>query len=133
MRNDPSLRSRPIAVGGNSAERGVILTCNYEARYFGVRSAMASIMAKKLCPDLLIIPHRREAYKEASVAMRHIFYDYTERVESLSLDEAYLDVSNSEYCSGSATRIAEEIRMRTQDELQLTVSASVAPISFWPR
>ena len=130
MRDDPSLGSRPIAVGGNAAERGVISTCNYEARHFGVHSAMSSVMAKKLCPDLLILPHRMEAYKEASVAMRHIFYDYTELVEPLSLDEAYLDVSDSEYCGGSATRIAEQIRMRVYEELRLTISAGVAPNKF---
>jgi len=130
MRDDPSLRSRPIAVGGNSEARGVISTCNYEARHFGVRSAMSSAVAKNLCPDLLILPHRMEAYKEASVAMRHIFYDYTELVEPLSLDEAFLDVSDSDHCEGSATRIAEQIRMRVYDELRLTVSAGVAPNKF---
>ncbi len=130
MRDDPSLRSRPIAVGGNSEQRGVISTCNYEARAFGVRSAMSSAMAKKLCPDLLILPHRMDAYKEASVQMRHIFYGYTELVEPLSLDEAFLDVTHSEYCGGSATRIAEQIRQRVYDELKLTVSAGVAPNKF---
>lgn len=130
MRDDPTLSSRPIAVGGNSAERGVISTCNYLARSFGVRSAMPSIIAKKLCPDLIILPHRMEAYKTASVAMRHIFYDYTDLVEPLSLDEAYLDVSESEHCAGSATRIAEQIRARVYDELQLTISAGVAPNKF---
>lgn len=97
---------------------------------FGVRSAMASAMAKKLCPDLLILPHRMEAYKTASLAMRHIFYDYTELVEPLSLDEAYLDVSNSEHCFGSATLMAEQIRARVYDELHLTISAGVAPNKF---
>jgi DNA polymerase-4 len=130
MRDDPSLRSRPIAVGGSSDQRGVISTCNYEARHFGVRSAMSSIMAKKLCPDLLILPHRMEAYKEASLGMRHIFYDYTDLVEPLSLDEAYLDVSDSKHCAGSATRIAEQIRQRIYDELRLTISAGVAPNKF---
>lgn len=130
MRDDPSLRSRPIAVGGSSELRGVISTCNYEARHFGVRSAMPSLMAKKLCPDLLILPHRMDAYKEASVGMRHIFYDYTDLVEPLSLDEAYLDVSASEHCAGSATRIAEQIRQRVYDELKLTISAGVAPNKF---
>lgn len=130
MRDDPSLRLRPIAVGGNSDERGVISTCNYEARQFGVRSAMSAVMAKKLCPDLLILPHRMDAYKEASVGMRHIFYDYSELVEPLSLDEAYLDVSDSEHCSGSATRIAEQIRQRIYEELRLTISAGVAPNKF---
>lgn len=130
MRDDPSLRSRPIAVGGSSEQRGVISTCNYEARHFGVRSAMPSIAAKKLCPDLIILPHRMEAYKEASVAMRHIFYEYTDLVEPLSLDEAYLDVSASEFCAGSATHIAEQIRQRIADELKLSISAGVAPNKF---
>lgn len=130
VRDDPSLRLRPIAVGGNSEQRGVISTCNYEARQFGVRSAMSSSMAKKLCPDLIILPHRMDAYRDASLSMRHIFYDYTDMVEPLSLDEAYLDVSASEHCSGSATRIAEQIRQRIYDELKLTVSAGVAPNKF---
>lgn len=130
MRDDPSLRSRPIAVGGNSEQRGVISTCNYEARAFGVHSAMSSAIAKKLCPDLLILPHRMDAYKEASVQIRHIFYDYTELVEPLSLDEAFLDVTQSEHCGGSATRMAEQIRQRVYDELKLTISAGVAPNKF---
>lgn len=130
MRDDPSLRHRPIAVGGNVEQRGVISTCNYEARHFGVRSAMSAAAAKKLCPDLLILPHRMDAYREASVRMRHIFYAYTELVEPLSLDEAYLDVSASEYYQGSATRIAQAIRERIYDELQLNVSAGVAPNKF---
>lgn len=130
MRDDPSLRSRPVAVGGSSEHRGVISTCNYEARRFGVRSAMSSATAKKLCPDLIIVPHRMEAYREASVSMRHIFYEYTELVEPLSLDEAYLDVTNSDYCEGSATRIAEQIRQRIYDEIRLSVSAGVAPNKF---
>lgn len=130
MRDDPSLRCRPVAVGGGSEQRGVISTCNYEARRFGVRSAMSSAVAKKLCPDLIIVPHRMEAYREASVNMRHIFYQYTELVEPLSLDEAYLDVSHSEYCNGSATRIAEQIRERIYDEVKLSVSAGVAPNKF---
>lgn len=130
MRDDPSLRARPIAVGGSSEQRGVISTCNYEARRFGVRSAMSSIAAKKLCPDLIIVPHRMEAYREASVSMRHIFYQYTELVEPLSLDEAFLDVTNSDHCRGSATRIAEQIRQRVYDEIKLRVSAGVAPNKF---
>jgi DNA polymerase IV len=130
MRDDPSLRFRPIAVGGRVEQCGVISTCNYEARHYGVHSAMSSAMARKLCPDLIILPHRMEAYRKASLQMRHIFYDYTELVEPLSLDEAFLDVSNSEYCQGSATRIAETIRQRIFDEVQLTVSAGVAPNKF---
>lgn len=130
MRDDPALRNRPMAVGGSSDRRGVISTCNYEARRYGVRSAMASAYAKRLCPDLLIVPHRMDAYREASLAMRHIFYDFSERVEPLSLDEAYLDVTDSEHCRGSATRIAEAIRERVRDTLGITISAGVAPNKF---
>lgn len=130
MRDDPALRNRPMAVGGASDRRGVISTCNYEARRYGVRSAMASAYAKRLCPDLLIVPHRMDAYREASLAMRHIFYDFSERVEPLSLDEAYLDVTNSEHCQGSATRIADAIRERVRDTLGITISAGVAPNKF---
>jgi DNA polymerase IV len=130
MRDDSSLRARPIAVGGATDHRGVISTCNYQARQFGVKSAMSSAIAKRLCPDLIILPHRMDAYREASVQMRHIFYRYTELVEPLSLDEAYLDVSQSEMCRGSATLIAQEIRTRVFDEVGITVSAGVAPNKF---
>lgn len=130
MRDDPSLRNRPMAVGGSADRRGVISTCNYEARRYGIHSAMASATARRLCPDLLIVPHRMEAYREASQALRHIFYDYAERVEPLSLDEAFLDVSDSEHCQGSATRIAEEIRQRVSSTLGISVSAGVAGNKF---
>jgi DNA polymerase-4 len=130
MRDDPSLRHLPIAVGGGADRRGVISTCNYEARRYGVHSAMPSATARRLCPDLIILPHRMDAYREASLRMRHIFYEYTDLVEPLSLDEAFLDVTDSPYCSGSATRIAEEIRRRVEQELGITVSAGVAPNKF---
>ncbi|WP_347330825.1 DNA polymerase IV [Marinimicrobium locisalis] len=130
MRDDPALRNRPMAVGGASDRRGVISTCNYEARRYGVHSAMASAYAKRLCPDLLIVPHRMDAYRDASLVMRHIFYDFSERVEPLSLDEAFLDVTDSEHCQGSATRIAEAIRERVRESLGITISAGVAPNKF---
>lgn len=130
MRDDPSLVNRPIAVGGRSESRGVISTCNYEARRFGVRSAMPASHAKRLCPDLLILPHRMEAYREASLHMRSIFYEYTELIEPLSLDEAFLDVSDSDHHSGSATLIAQEIRERIRKEIGITVSAGIAPNKF---
>lgn len=130
IRDDPSLRHRPIAVGGDADKRGVISTCNYEARRFGIRSAMASATAKRLCPDLIILPHRMEVYRATSARMRQIFYEYTELVEPLSLDEAFLDVTNSDYCRGSATLIAEEIRRKIKTELGITVSAGVAPNKF---
>lgn len=130
MRDDPSLRGRPMAVGGSADRRGVISTCNYEAREFGVHSAMASATALRLCPDLIIVPGNMDKYRQASMAIREIFFDYTELVEPLSLDEAYLDVSDTELCQGSATLIAEEIRQRVFDKLAITVSAGVAPNKF---
>ncbi|QLF92460.1 DNA polymerase IV [Pseudomonas sp. ABC1] len=130
MRDDPSLANRPLAVGGAAERRGVIATCNYEARAYGVRSAMASAQALKLCPDLLIIRPRFEAYREASREIHGIFRDYTEQIEPLSLDEAYLDVTQCTQFSGSATRIAEDIRRRVWKQLRITVSAGVAPNKF---
>lgn len=130
MRDDPRLRDRPMAVGGSPQQRGVISTCNYEARRFGIHSAMASSTALRLCPDLIIVPHRIDEYRKAALVMRHIFHDYTDLVEAVSLDEAYLDVSHSTHHSGSATRIAEEIRRRIARELNITVSAGVAPSKF---
>lgn len=130
MRDDPSLRGRPVAVGGDASRRGVISTCNYEAREYGVRSAMASAHAMRLCRDLLIIPPNMEKYRRASKAMRDIFFDYTDLVEPLSLDEAFLDVSTCERHAGSATLIARDIRTRIADKLGITVSAGVAPNKF---
>lgn len=130
MRDDPSLAGRPLAVGGSAERRGVIATCNYEARAYGVRSAMSSHHALKLCPDLLIVRPRFDAYREASREIHAILRDFTEIIEPLSLDEAYLDVSASQHFSGSATRIAQEIRRRVWQELRITVSAGVAPNKF---
>ncbi len=130
MRDDPRLRGRPLAVGGDPSRRGVVATCNYEARAYGVRSAMASGYAKKLCPDLLIVPPRMAVYREVSEAIQAIFSDYTSLIQPLSLDEAYLDVSESEACRGSATLIAQTIRQRVRDAQQITVSAGVAPNKF---
>ena len=130
MRDDPRLRDLPMAVGGSASRRGVISTCNYVARKYGVHSAMSSAHAMRLCPNLVIIPGNMEKYCEASKVMRSIFYEFTELVEPLSLDEAYLDVSQSSACAGSATLIAEKIRQRIFDELKITVSAGVAPNKF---
>jgi len=130
MRDDPRLTNKPLAVGGAADRRGVIATCNYEARAYGVRSAMSSRHALKLCPDLLIVKPRMDAYKAVSRQIQAIFRDYTEIIEPLSLDEAYLDVSDSPHFAGSATRIAQEIRRRVSQELHITVSAGVAPNKF---
>ncbi|KQQ68109.1 DNA polymerase IV [Pseudomonas sp. Leaf127] len=130
MRDNPKLAGIPLAVGGSADRRGVIATCNYEARAFGVRSAMSSHHALKLCPDLTIVKPRMDAYKEASREIQSIFRDYTDLIEPLSLDEAYLDVSESTRFDGSATRIAQDIRRRVSNQLHITVSAGVAPNKF---
>lgn len=130
MRDDPNLRGRPIAVGGASDRRGVISTCNYEARSYGVRSAMPSSQAKKLCPDLIVVPGDMKKYREVSGQIRDIFRDYSDEIEPLSLDEAYLDVTDSAHCQGSATLIAREIRQRVESSLGITISAGVAPNKF---
>ncbi len=130
MRDDPALAGLPVAVGGSADRRGVITTCNYLARGYGVHSAMPSAQARRLCPGLIIIPPDFAKYREASQRIRRIFHDYTEFVEPLSLDEAFLDVSAAEACHGSATLIAREIRRRVRTEVGITVSAGVAPNKF---
>ena len=129
MRDNPELQNKPIAVGGDG-ERSVLCTCNYVARSFGVRSAMPAIKAKQLCPDLLIVPGRMEVYKEISNQIRTIFAQYTDLIEPLSLDEAYLDVSESRLFNGSATLIAEDIRRQIFKVTGLTASAGVSVNKF---
>lgn len=130
MRDDPSLRELPIAIGGASDRRGVVATCNYVAREYGVRSAMPTAHARRLCPSLLTIPPNMEKYRQAAQRIRRIFLDYTELVEPLSLDEAFLDVSDCKRRQGSATLIAREIRDRIWREVGVTASAGVAPNKF---
>ncbi|KII80369.1 DNA polymerase IV [Vibrio renipiscarius] len=130
MRDHPQYRGRPLAVGGSEKQRGVISTCNYEARKFGVRSAMPTARALQLCPDLLVVRGRMEVYKQVSRQIRAIFERYTPLIEPLSLDEAYLDVTDASLCRGSATLIAQAIRQDIENELNLTASAGVAPIKF---
>ncbi|MFA5631331.1 MAG: DNA polymerase IV [Porticoccaceae bacterium] len=130
MRDDPSLRHIPMAVGGSAERRGVIATCNYEARRFGVRSAMSSWQAMKLCPGLVLLPVSMDKYRIASNALRRIFLDYTDSVEMVSVDEAYLDVTTTDKQRGSATLIAQAIRERARREIGITVSAGVATNKF---
>jgi DNA polymerase-4 len=130
MRDDPRLRSVPMAVGGDPGRRGVIATCNYVARELGIRSAMPSATAKKLCPELLILPGNMEKYRQASEQISQIFRQYTDWVEPLSLDEAFLDVSQSQVCAGSATRMAQQIRQQVQQQVGISISAGVAPNKF---
>ncbi|MDP3674566.1 MAG: DNA polymerase IV [Novosphingobium sp.] len=129
QRDEPALRGLPLAVGGSS-ERGVVAAASYEARKFGVRSAMSSAVAVRLCPELIFRKPRFEVYKEVSNRIRAIFEDYTPHVEPLSLDEAYLDVTADIRGIGSATRIAELIRARIKAETGLTASAGVSYNKF---
>ena len=129
QRDDPSLRGKPLAVGGDGP-RGVLTTCSYEARKFGCRSAMPSVTAKRLCPQLIFRPPRFPVYTAISYQIRDIFLDYTPLVEPLSLDEAFLDVTEDLRGIGSATRIAELIRNRIKQETGLTASAGVSYNKF---
>ena len=129
QRDEPGLRGLPVAVGG-SAARGVVAAASYEARKFGVRSAMPSVRALRLCPDLVFRKPRFDVYKHVSSQIRAIFLDYTPHVEPLSLDEAYLDVTADNHGIGSATRIAELIRARIRAETGLTASAGVSYNKF---
>jgi len=123
MRERPELADRPIAVGGGS-RRGVVTTCNYPARAFGVRSAMPGFMARERCPHLVFLPVRFDLYREESARIRAILHEYSPLVEPLSLDEAYLDVSHHDrYAWG----LAKEIRQRIRETTQLTASAGIAP------
>ncbi len=130
MRDNPEYRGRPLAVGGHEKQRGVLSTCNYEARKFGIRSAMPTGQALKLCPSLLVVPGRMQVYKAVSKQIRAIFERYTLIIEPLSLDEAYLDVTDCTLLHGSATLIAESIRKDIWNELNLTASAGIAPLKF---
>lgn len=130
MRDNPALRGKPIAVGGSPERRGVVATCNYEAREFGIHSAMASATARRLCPDLIIIRTDMEKYRLASSQIHEIFQRYTDLIEPLSLDEAFLDVSDCDEFRGSATRIAEAIRNEVREVVGITISAGIAPNKF---
>jgi DNA polymerase-4 len=129
QRDDPELRGKPVAVGG-SRERGVVAAASYEARAFGVHSAMPSITAKRKCPDLIFVKPRFDAYKAISLQIRDIFAEYTPIIEPLSLDEAYLDITENLKGINSATQIAEEIRARIRAETELTASAGVSYNKF---
>jgi len=130
MRENPSLRGRPLVVGGDPDRRGTVATCNYEARKFGIHSAMASKTARKRCPEVLFLKPRFELYREVSAEIREIFLDYTNRVEPLSLDEAYLDVTRCRLFGGVATDIARDIKRRILEHTKLTASAGVSYNKF---
>lgn len=127
--DNPELRGKSIAVGGSS-QRGVVAAASYEARKFGVRSAMSSVIAKRQCPELIFVKPRFERYKEISNRIRHIFFEYTDLVEPLSLDEAYLDVTENKKGNPSASLIAKEIRQKIFEKTGLTASAGISINKF---
>jgi DNA polymerase-4 len=129
QRDNPELRGKPVAVGG-SRERGVVAAASYEARKYGVRSAMASVVAARKCPNLIFVKPRFDAYKTASNQIREIFLAYTPLVEPLSLDEAYLDVTENLHGIASATEIAKEIKFKIKECTGLTASAGVSYNKF---
>ncbi len=129
-RDDPSLKGKPVIVGGSPNSRGVVSTCNYEARKYGVHSAMPTAQAGRLCPHGIFLKPRFEAYKEASQQIREVFFEYTDLVEPLSLDEAYLDVTENHVGNPSATLIAKEIKEKIKEKTRLTASAGVSHNKF---
>ncbi len=130
IRENPSLRGKPVAVGGKASNRGVLTTCNYEARKYGLHSAMSSQQALKKCPNLILVPVNMDLYKSISTQIHNIFKRYTNIIEPLSLDEAYLDVTACDKYHNSATWIAQAIRKDIYEELKLSASAGVAPLKF---
>lgn len=127
--DNPELRGKPVAVGG-SENRGVVSAASYEARKFGVRSALSGTLAKRYCPELIFVRPRFDRYKEISQKIRKIFFEYTDLVEPLSLDEAYLDVTQNKKGNPSASLIAQEIRRRIFEEVGLTASAGISINKF---
>ena len=127
--DNPALRGKPIAVGG-SENRGVVSAASYEARKYGVRSAISGVLAKKYCPDIIFVRPRFDRYKEISNKIHKIFHDYTDLVEPLSLDEAYLDVTQNKKGNPSATLLAQEIRLRILNEVGLSASAGISTNKF---
>jgi DNA polymerase-4 len=127
--DNPDLRGKPVAVGGNEI-RGVVSAASYEARKFGVRSALSGALAKKYCPELIFVRPRFDRYKEISQKIRKIFHDYTDLIEPLSLDEAYLDVTHNKKGNPSASLIAQEIRLRILNEVGLSASAGISVNKF---
>jgi len=127
--DNPELKGKPVAVGG-SGERSVVAAASYEARKFGVRSAMPSVIAKRLCPDLIFVKHNFERYHEVSLQVLEIFKEYTDLIEPLSIDEAFLDVTDDKKKIGSATVIAKKIRAEIKNRTGLTASAGISVNKF---
>ena len=129
IRDNPKLKNKPVAVG-SSESRGVITTCNYIARKFGIKSAMPSVTAKKLCPELIFVPVQIEKYRDISNEILNIYKCYTKIIEPIALDEAYLDVTSSKYCEGNPEKMAYQIRKKIHNDFNLTASAGIASNKF---
>ena len=129
QRDNPSLKGKPVAVG-HSGERGVVSAASYEARKFGVRSAMPSVKAARICPNLIFVEGRMEVYKQVSAEIHEIFHEYTDIIEPLSLDEAFLDVTNNKMGIELAVDIAKQIKEKIRTRLNLTASAGVSYNKF---
>ncbi|MFL2568748.1 MAG: DNA polymerase IV [Gammaproteobacteria bacterium] len=130
IRDNPQYIDKPVAVAGSSENRGVVTTCNYLARRFGVKSAMPSVIAKRLCPDIIFLPINMHKYRDVSKEIHKIFKCYTKIVEPVSLDEAYLDVTDSEYCDGDPEKMALQIRQKISEDLGVTASAGISSNKF---
>lgn len=129
QRDNPDLRGKPVAVGGGGP-RGVVAAASYEARVFGVRSALPSVTARRKCPDLIFVPPRFDVYRAVSGQIREVFAEHTDLIEPLSLDEAYLDVTENRQGIGSATELAQVIRARIREVTGLTASAGISYCKF---
>jgi DNA polymerase-4 len=130
IRDNPQYINKPVAVAGSSESRGVVTTCNYIARRFGVKSAMPSLTAKRLCPDIIFLPVNMHKYKDVSKEIHKIFKCYTKIIEPVSLDEAYLDVTDSKYCDGDPEKMALQIRQKISEDLGITASAGISSNKF---
>lgn len=130
QRDQPEYRNRPVIVGGDPGRRGVVAACSYEARQYGIHSAMPASRAKRLCPDAIFLRPRMTVYREVSAQIREIFQEYTSLIEPLSLDEAYLDVTDADHCQGSATLIAKEIKTQIKLRTNLIASAGISYNKF---
>jgi len=126
IRDNPTLQDKPVAIGGTSKQRGVLCTCNYEARKYGLHSAMPTWIALQKCPELILLPVNMAKYKEVSQSIRQVFSNYTDLIEPISLDEAFLDVSSSDLHKGSATLMAKAIRSDIYQKEHLVASAGVS-------
>ena len=130
IKERPELKFKPVAVAGSSENRGVVTTCNYIARKFGIRSAMPSVTAKRLCPEIIFLPVNIEKYRAISKETHKIYKCYTKIIEPISLDEAYLDVTDSEYCQGDPEEMARQIRQKIFEDLGITASAGISSNKF---